>query len=73
MMIFMTNYTDSNLNNNVVHKLETYTKQSDKLLKIYKELLRQHSNQKKSLDSLRDEIKDLKLLLAGKSNQTPKM
>ena len=65
MMVFMTKYTDNMRDDNIIHRLDTYKKQSDKLLKIYKDMLRQHGNQKKSLDLFRDEITDLKLLLSG--------
>ena len=65
MMVFMIKYTDNMRDDNIVHKLDAYKKQSDKLLKIYKDLLRQHGNQKKTLDLFRDEIADLKLLLSG--------
>ena len=36
-------------------------------LKIYKDLLRSHTNQKKTLDSLKDEIVELGNIFAGKS------
>lgn len=65
MMVFMIKYTDNMRDDNIINKLDIYKKQSDKFLKIYKDMLRQHGNQKKSLDLFRDEIADLKQLLSG--------
>ena len=65
MMVFMIKYTDNMRDDNIINKLDIYKKQSDKFLKIYKDMHRQHGNQKKSLDLFRDEIADLKQLLSG--------
>jgi len=63
MMTFMMKYIESNQDHGMQFQLEAYSKQSDKMLKLYKELFKAHNSQKKSLDSLKDEIINMKTLL----------
>ena len=65
MMSFMIKHSKSNDNSIFITRLDCYKKQSDRLLKVYKDLLRHHSNQKKSLDAFQEEIRELKSLLSG--------
>ena len=66
MMIFMIRFSESLQNSNMRLQLDNYNNQTKKLLKIYKDLLRSHTIQKKSLDSLREEIVELGNIFAGK-------
>ena len=66
MMIFMIRFSASLQDSNMRLQLDNYNNQTRKLLKIYKDLLRSHTNQKKTLDSLKDEIVELGNIFAGK-------
>ena len=68
MMEFMMKFSENLQDTSTRMKLESYVKQTEKLMKIYKDLLRDHTKQRKNIDCLKTEIEEMKhlLLVSGK-------
>ena len=65
MMIFMVKYSGSLQDTNLRLQLDTYAKQTERLMKVYKELMYNHKKQAKNIESLRSEIEDMQYILTG--------
>ena len=66
-MIFMVKYSGNLQDANLRLQLDTYAKQTERLMKVYRELLYNHKKQTKNIESLKSEIEDMQYLLSGTS------